>query len=367
MLGAGVAAAVTLGCLPGTPPAAALPTWSPTGDRIAYTVPAQETASIETARPGTLRPVEGAVSYDSAPTQLAWSPAGERIAFEKRTGAISVLGLGRFGGGIRELVHVETGTVTELGDWSPDGRQLVFARDGHIHVLDVATGEIRYLAEGDHPTWSHDGLEIAYAVGNDLLGISPVGGLARLIARAETPIEQIVWSPDSTRLAFLGVVIGIVTRFAGRPAYTAPSRPPIAWRPNGIFFSLDQVALVNTRIWRFDPDTETTTAVTHLPRGFNAYFLDGSRDGRRVAYGLETANLPAGLRVVDGDGRHDGPLLACHGTPHPDVVRGSRLNDVIRVNGGGSDRINCGRGSDVVYADRRDRVARDCERVTRLP
>src|SRR6266513_1150248 len=98
MLGAGVVAAVTIGCLPGTPPAAALPTWS---------------------------------------------PAGERIAFEKRTGAISVLGLGRFGGGIRELVHVETGTVTELGDWSPDGRQLVFARDGHIHVLDVESGEIR--------------------------------------------------------------------------------------------------------------------------------------------------------------------------------------------------------------------------------
>src|SRR5437762_2702305 len=178
MLGAGVVAAVTIGCLPGTPPAAALPTWSPAGDRIAYTVPAQETASIEIARPGTLGPVEGAVSYDSAPTQLSWSPAGERIAFEKRTGAISVLGLGRFGGGIRELVHVETGTVTELGDWSPDGRQLVFARDGHIHVLDVESGEIRYLAEGDHPTWSHDGLEIAYAVGD-----APAARLQRAFPR----------------------------------------------------------------------------------------------------------------------------------------------------------------------------------------
>jgi hypothetical protein len=49
------------------------------------------------------------------------------------------------------------------------------------------------------------------------------------------------------------------------------------------------------------------------------------------------------------------------------VLRGSALNDVIRVNGGGGDRVTCGRGSDVVYADRRDRVARDCERVTRLP
>src|SRR5436190_16044716 len=34
-----------------------------------------------------------------------------------------------------------------------------------------------------------------------------------------------------------------------------------------------------------------------------------------------------------------------------------------RVNGGGRDRVTCGRGSDIVYADRRDRVARDCERL----
>jgi hypothetical protein len=42
-------------------------------------------------------------------------------------------------------------------------------------------------------------------------------------------------------------------------------------------------------------------------------------------------------------------------------------DDMIRVNRGGRDRVTCGRGREIVYADRRDRVARDCERVTRLP
>ena len=65
-----------------------------------------------------------------------------------------------------------------------------------------------------------------------------------------------------------------------------------------------------------------------------------------------------GVRIVDAFGRNDQPLLACRGTAHPDRVRGSRLNDVIRVNGGGS-------GRDTVYADRSDIVAPDCERVLR--
>lgn len=365
MVGAALLAAVTVSCLPGSPPGAALPTWSPSGDRIAFTVPAQESAAIGVAKPGTVRSLEGDLSYDSAPTRLEWSPAGDQIAFEKRTGAISVFGPGRFGGGIRELVHVETGTVTELGDWSPDGRELVFARDGHIHVVDVTTGAVRYLVDGLHPTWSPDGLEIAFALGNAIRGIAPDGGPPRTIALADAPVGDIAWSPDSTRLAFLGKVIGIVTRFAGSPVYTVPAEPPLAWRPNGIFYSLEQVPPVRYGVYRYDPDIGQTAQLTHLPVAYDAHFAAASRDGLRVAYELDVDYRHAGVRVIDGS--HDEPLLACHGTQRADTVRGSRLNDVIRVNGGGRDRVKCGRGSDVVYADRRDRVARDCERVTRLP
>lgn len=96
---------------------------------------------------------------------------------------------------------------------------------------------------------------------------------------------------------------------------------------------------------------------------FDAHFVDASPDGLRVAYQLDIGYRPAGVRILDGS--RDRPLLACHGTRRRDVVRGSRLNDLIRVNGGGRDRVSCGRGTDIVYADRRDRIARDCERVIR--
>jgi Tol biopolymer transport system component len=374
MLGAGLVAAVTITCLPGIPPSAALPTWSPSGDRVAYTVPFDESANIDVARPGALRADEGSLSYDSAPTQLAWSPSGDRIAFAKRTGAIAVYTLGRFGG-VSEVVHAEPGRPAELGDWSPDGRELVFVRDGHVYVVDAATAEIRYLVDGLHPTWSPDGAEIAYAAGNQLRGIPATGGLTRTIATTDppAPVTAIAWSPDSSRLAFLGGVIGIVARFAGTPVYTVPAQAPLAWRPNGIFYSVEAVTPLLTHVvFRFDPDTGRNVQITHLPTTldeppqFDAYFAAASRDGARIAYELDVGYLHAGVRLVDGDGRNDQPLLACHGTGHPDLVRGSRLNDVIRVNGGGRDRVTCGRGRDIVYADRRDRVARDCERVVRV-
>jgi subtilase family protein/WD40 repeat protein/hemolysin type calcium-binding protein len=70
------------------------------------------------------------------------------------------------------------------------------------------------------------------------------------------------------------------------------------------------------------------------------------------------------------------------GTPFADVLRGLGGNDVLRglggadvleggagndllMGGSGADVIRCGPGKDRVLADRRDRVARDCERVRR--
>lgn len=54
---------------------------------------------------------------------------------------------------------------------------------------------------------------------------------------------------------------------------------------------------------------------------------------------------------------------AITGTPGADEVEARGGNDVIRVNGGGVDTVDCGNGRDVVVKDRRDKAARDCERV----
>lgn len=53
------------------------------------------------------------------------------------------------------------------------------------------------------------------------------------------------------------------------------------------------------------------------------------------------------------------------GTAGADTVSGLGGADRIDVHGAGRDFVRCGKGRDRVRADRRDRVARDCERVRR--
>jgi hypothetical protein len=63
------------------------------------------------------------------------------------------------------------------------------------------------------------------------------------------------------------------------------------------------------------------------------------------------------------------------GTPAADVIYGKSGNDRIygrggndRIYGGpGADTISCGPGTDAVYADKGDKIAKDCERVIGRP
>jgi dipeptidyl aminopeptidase/acylaminoacyl peptidase len=217
-------------------------------------------AGVVAAVTGRVGPLESWLSYESAPTRLAWSPAGDRIAFEKRTGAIEILSLGRVSFGT-EVVHADHGATTELDDWSPDGRALVFVRGFQVFILDVETGEARYLAAGAHVVWSQDGLEIAIASGRKIYGIHPDGTGFRTIANVDSEISSLAWSPDSTRLAFVGKVIGLVARSGGRPPTRC--RPSRRLRgAHGIFYNLTRVAPVQTAVWRFDSRTNRCSRVT---------------------------------------------------------------------------------------------------------
>jgi hypothetical protein len=65
-------------------------------------------------------------------------------------------------------------------------------------------------------------------------------------------------------------------------------------------------------------------------------------------------------RIV-GTGRAD--LLL--GTPRADRIVARAGNDRVDVAGGGRDRVSCGAGADLVAADGSDRIAADCEVVSR--
>jgi Tol biopolymer transport system component len=114
------------------------------------------------------------------------------------------------------ILDLETGQMTPVPgvssidwntqlSWSPDGKFLAGTGGhgtGQIVVIDVATGEMKTIAEGRNPSWSPKGDWIAY----DWTIIHPDGTGARSILERERKWMSwevdapIVWSPDGEKL-----------------------------------------------------------------------------------------------------------------------------------------------------------------------
>lgn len=194
-----------------------------TSVRTAYQTP------IATRRP----PIAGAslLIGDKRPGQglniaPAISPDGRRMAFLSSRGLFSIdlfvsdLGTGH----VRQLVSTATNAhfdalrfIDSAGDWSPDGRQLVFVvfdrGDNRLGFVDAETGQIvgQRTVPGvnaiANPVWAPDGRTIAFSGSTngmtDLYTIDITSGeLRRLTNDAYTELQS-DFSPDGRSLAFV--------------------------------------------------------------------------------------------------------------------------------------------------------------------
>lgn len=126
------------------------PSWSPTGDWIAYGHGLPQ-SDIWLVRP------DGsdahAVTHGLDPEWLpAWSPGGDEIAFvHGYEGHTAVWIMKPDGSGQRKLT---SGPHDMAPAWAPDGKRLVFSRDETLTVVDADGGDIRNLGvEGVLPSW----------------------------------------------------------------------------------------------------------------------------------------------------------------------------------------------------------------------
>ena len=232
-----------------------------------------------------LRPVDGGrevpLTKDTTTDQQEpqWSPSGASILFLAR-GGVDTVAAGLGGGTAVTLITGSSGAAGPIAiqgvttaTWSPDGHRILFVRRDSLIAYTVVTGETRTISVGHlfkECAWSSEGDHIACTAPRDFgVVVQSMGNIGPstifiIPAAGGTPIAVTdsvslntspVWSPDGRRLYFIS------NRDRQRDIYY------VTIGGNG----------------------RAAGEVRRLTTALNAASLSLSRDGRRLAYSVYTA------------------------------------------------------------------------------
>jgi dipeptidyl aminopeptidase/acylaminoacyl peptidase len=271
-------------------------------------------------------------------TSPRWSPDGRFLAFlSARDGARPQIWLlSRNGGEARRVSNLENGASSF--EWSPDSTRFVcLTRTGpppsktsdvrhythinykfndtgyfdekrsHVAIVDVRTGASKQITDGDNwndldPHWSPDSSRIAFVSNrtgkefdldrnSDVWTIPATGGPLTKISDHTGPDTSPRWSPDGTKIAFLGAededappMIYVAPASGGKSVAINNSFDQTAtelqWAEQGRALYFDSGVKGETHLYRMDASTGTLTALTTGPRAVRS----ASVQGNRIAY-----------------------------------------------------------------------------------
>ena len=278
------------------------PTWSPNGLWIAFSAKKGVYAMRSSGKSPQLFAGKG--------WQPSWGPKSNKLVYSQQTSRWNglVYRVDLSGKHKKQLLRPRLDASPQ---WSPDGTQLAFSRDGFVYVVNADGTNLHSIGlKGSDPAWSPDGSMIVVGSGLQLVVASADGSAHHNVSLALDPanyesVSDPDWSPDGNKIAFVAMeTSGTRDIYVVSPAGRFLTRLPLecgsngasspTWSPSGVYLGFDcdqSIAVADAGGHNLVP----------ISSGLNS-MLAWSPDGTQIVLSEQSPEQPAQLFVMNSDG-----------------------------------------------------------------
>ncbi len=295
------------------------PTWSPTGDYIAFVserdgkqeIYVMESDDYTEQGATTVRLTDS--PDESISKQPAWSPVDDRIAFaSNRDGSSDIWVINADGTGLQKLTLDDPENLFNdtHPTWNPDGNSIAFNRDDALCVINSdGSNPAILLSDGIYnhlePSWSADGAAVAYtrSLYTDRIRIFNLSNAQDALLADVAPARSSAWSLDSENVLFTfenaiwnasldgSSTEKLIENYSWQDAHPA-------WGPQGNVMAFQSTRNGVWNIWLMT--VLEVTGVAADPSVFSPND-DGEYDFTEIVYTPSIDNVTVTLRIYNDD------------------------------------------------------------------